>query len=125
MNQTTFQRALVGADRPFGPRAVASAESHPRPEPDFPVIGPRGQFTFRGHTVFLSERNAMLASVLVYHFDSEVSDIELLDRVWPDGTTRWMLLHHLHKLQRRLARLGLAIVDVSERSHALRAADAA
>ena len=105
MNQATFQRALVGAD--------------------FPVIGPRGQFTFRDHTVFLSERDAMLASVLVYHFASEVTDIELLDRVWPDGTTRWMLLHHLHKLQRRLTRLGLSIVEVPERSHVLRPVDTA
>ncbi len=87
---------------------------------DFPVIGPRGQLTFRDHTVFLSERNAMLASVLVYHFDAEVTDTELLDRVWPDGTTRWMLRHHLHKLQRRLNRLGLSIVEASEHSHALR-----
>jgi DNA-binding response OmpR family regulator len=120
MNQTTWQRALVGADRPFGPRLGTRGERHPYRQLDSPVIGPRGQLTFRDHTVFLSERNAMLASVLVYHFDSAVSDVELLDRVWPDGTTRWTLLHHLHQLQRRMARLGLSIVEVSERSHALR-----
>ena len=125
MNQSTWQRALVGADRPIGPRVGTRGERHPHARPDSPVIGPRGQVTFRDHTVFLSERNAMLASVLVYHFESEVADIEILDRVWPEGTTRWTLLHHLHKLQRRLARLGLSIVEVSERSHALRPADAA
>ena len=125
MNETSLQRALVGADRPFAPRIGAIAGRHPHCPPDLPIIGPRGQFTFRDHTVFLSERNAMLASVLVYHFDDAVSDVELLDRVWPEGTTRWTLLHHLHKLQRRLARLGLSIVTVSERSHALRPAEAA
>ena len=125
MNQTTFQRALIGADRPLGPRVGPVAERHPQHQPDFPVIGPRGLLTFRDHTIFLSERNAMLAGVLVYHFGAEVADIELLDRVWPDGTTRWTLLHHLHKLQRRLARLGLSIVEVSEHSRALRAAETA
>ncbi len=120
MNETTVVRALVGADRPFGPRVGTTGERHPYHRPDSPTIGPRGELTFRDHTVFLSERNAMLASVLVYHFDEEVADVELLDRVWPEGTTRWTLLHHLHKLQRRLARLGLSIVEVSERSHALR-----
>jgi hypothetical protein len=125
MNQSTWQRALVGADRPFGPRLGATPERHPYHQPDSPAIGPRGQLTFRDHSVFLSERDAMLATVFVYHFDSEVADIELLDRVWPDGATRWMLLHHLHKLHRRLARLGLSIVEVSERSHALRPVEAA
>lgn len=120
MNQTTFQRALVGADRPFGPWVGTNGERPRYHPPESPMIGPRGQLTFRDHTVFLSERDAMLASVLVYHFDSAVSDVELLDRVWPEGTTRRMLLHHLHKLQRRLARLGLSIVEVSARSHALR-----
>ena len=125
MNQTAFHRALVGADRPFGPRADTTAGHHACQQRDFPVIGPRGQLTFRDHTVFLSERDAMLATVLVYHFGSEVADIELLDRVWPDGTTRWTLLHHLHRLQRRMNRLGLSIVEISERSHVLRAVDAA
>jgi hypothetical protein len=120
MMPTTWQTALLGGDHPFGPWKGADAEHQERHEPDSPVMGPRGRFTFRDHTVFLSERNAMLASVLVYHFDSEVSDVELLDRVWPEGTTRWSLLHHLHTLQRRLARLGLRIDEVSERSHALR-----
>ena len=97
MNQTVWQRALVGADRPFGPRVGMSAEHHGHHPVDVPTIGPRGQLTFRGRTVFLSERNAMLAGVLVYFFDAEVSDTELLDRVWPEGATRWTLLHHLHK----------------------------
>jgi hypothetical protein len=124
MNESMLQRALVGADRPFGSHLSAAAERRPGHEPDAPTIGPHGQLTFRDHTVYLSERNAMLAGILVYHFDSEVADAALLDRVWPEGTTRWTLLHHLHKLQRRLARLGLNIVDVSDRSHALRPAEA-
>jgi hypothetical protein len=60
--------------------------------------------------------------VLVYHFDEEVADLALLDRVWPEGATRRTLLHRLHRLQRRFERIGLNIVEVSDRSHALRPA---
>ena len=100
------------------------AGRHPHCRPDLPIIGPRGQFTFRDHTVFLSERNAMLASVLVYHFDDAVSDVELLDRVWPEGATRRTLRHRLSRLDHRLSRIGLRIVEVSDRAHVLRPAAA-
>jgi hypothetical protein len=125
MNEAMLLRALVGADRPFGTRLGASPEHDARLEANAPLIGPHGQLTFRDHTVFLSERNALLAGVLVYHFDSEVSDVELLDRVWPEGTNRGTLLRHLHRLERRVARVGLSIDEVSERSHALRPVEAA
>ena len=84
-----------------------------------PSIGPRGELTYRGRTVCLSERNALLTGVLVYHFGSYLTDPELLERVWPEGATRRTLRRHLRRLDRRLARVGLTIVDSGYRSHAL------
>ena len=55
---------------------------------DVPIIGPGGRLTYGGRTVCLSERNALLVGVLIYHFGSELTDLELLYRVWPDGATR-------------------------------------
>jgi len=86
---------------------------------EMPSIGPRGELTYRGHSVCLSERNALLVSVLVYHFGAELTDLELLDRVWPEGATRRTLRLRLRRLDRRLARVGLTIVDSGNRSHAL------
>jgi len=86
---------------------------------EMPSIGPRGQLTYRGHSVCLSERNALLVGVLVYHFGTAMSDLELLERVWPEGATRRTLWLHLRRLDRRLAPVGLTIVDSGYRSHAL------
>ena len=107
-----------------GETAIVAA----RPEPtqrleEVPVIGPRGQLSFRNRTVCLSERNALLASVLVYHFGAELSDVELLERVWPDGATHRTLRWSLRRLDRRLGRVGLAIFHSGYRSHALRPAE--
>lgn len=120
-----WQRTLVGADRPFGPGVGMSAAPHLHEPRDVPAIGPRGRLTYRGHTVFLSERNALLAGVLVYHFESDVTDTELLDRVWPEGATRRTLRRRLSQLTRRLARIGLAVAEESDGSHVLRPAEPA
>jgi hypothetical protein len=95
------------------------------PEPalavdDMPIMGPRGLLSYRNHTVYLSERNAVLAGVFVYHFGAELSDVELLERVWPDGATRHTLRWQLRRLERRLGRVGLTIFDTGYRSYALR-----
>ena len=90
-------------------------------QPDeLPVIGPRGRLTYRNRTVCLSERNALLVGVFVYYFGSELTDLELLDRVWPEGATRWTLRLCLARLDRRLARVGLTIAELGDHSHALR-----
>ncbi|MDQ1460483.1 MAG: hypothetical protein QOI08_1967 [Actinomycetota bacterium] len=120
MNQTTWQRALVGADRTIYTDRGAAPAGH-APEPDeVPFMAPRGRLTFRRHTVFLSERDALIASVFLYYFGTEVGDLELLDRVWPEGATRRTLRHRLHRLERRFARVGLELVEVSDHAHALR-----
>ena len=106
-------------------QALALGEEHARPLHAVPSIGPRGQLTYRHRTVCLSERNAMLASVFVYHFEEELSDLQLLDRIWPDGATRFTLRMCLRQLDRRLSRIGLTIVEVADHAHALRAVEAA
>ena len=98
---------------------IATPSDHAGCLHGMPAVGPRGQLTYRDRTVCLSERNALLVSVLIYHFGSELTDLELLDRVWPDGATRHTLRRHLRRLDRRLARVGLTIVDSGYRSHAL------
>lgn len=118
----SWQGALVGAYRPQDLHVAASTE-HACEPPDVPMIGPRGQLTYGGRTSHLSERNALLAGVLVYYFESEVTDVELLDRVWPEGATRRTLRHRLRRLDRRLARVGLRIVEAGDRSHALHAVE--
>lgn len=110
-------------DEETATRVVALPE-HTQCLDDLPVIGPRGQLTYHNCTVYLSERNALLASVFVYHFGTELSDLELLERVWPDGATRHTLRWHLRRLDRRLGRVGLTIFDSGYRSHALRPAEA-
>lgn len=87
--------------------------------PAAPMIGPRGQLNYRDRTVYLSERNAMLAGVLVYYFESAVTGVELLDRVWPEGATRRTLRHRLGRLDRRLGRLGLKIVEAGDGTYTL------
>ncbi len=114
-----WQRALTGADRPFAIDVAVRAE-HVSDAEDVPTIGPRGEIHYGDRTAFLSERDALLASVLVFHFESELTDTELLGRVWPEGATWRTLLHSLHRLNRRLGRLGLEIVAVGDRAHALR-----
>lgn len=103
-------------------QALALGEADARPQHVVPSIGPRGELTFRHRTVCLSERNAMLASVFVYHFEEDVTDLVLLDRVWPEGATRLTVHMCLRQLDRRLGRVGLTIVEVAEHAHALRAA---
>ena len=85
-----------------------------------PTIGPRGELTYKGDTVCLSERNALIAGALLYHLETGLTDLELLTRVWPEGTSRWTMLRALGQLDRRLARVGLAVVAVGDRAHALR-----
>jgi len=104
-------------------QALAFGEEETRPLRAVPSLGPRGQLTYRHRTICLSERNAMLASVFVYHFEEELTDLELLDRIWPDGATRFTVRMCLRQLDRRLARVGLTIVDVAEHVHALRAVE--
>ena len=94
-------------------------QREPRAE-HMPIIGPRGLFSYRDRTVYLSERNAILAGVFVYRFGAEVSDVELLERVWPDGATRRTLHWQLRRLERRLRRVGLTIFDTGYRSYVLR-----
>ncbi len=91
--------------------------------PEMPTIGPHGLLTYRGHSVCLSERNAQLAGVFIYHFNSELTDLVLLDRVWPEGVTRWTLRLCVRRLDRRVQRVGLMIVEVGEHAHAMRSAD--
>ena len=62
-------------------RSIATLTRREPHVDETPIIGPRGRFSFRGRTVYLSERNAILAGVFVYHFGAEVSDVELLERV--------------------------------------------
>jgi DNA-binding response OmpR family regulator len=99
--------------------ALAMLRGGAQSQPEEPTVGPRGQLNYRGRTVCLSERNALLVGVLVYHFGSELTDLELLDRVWPEGATRRTLRLHLRRLDRRLTRVGLRIVESGDRSHAL------
>jgi hypothetical protein len=106
------------------PQALASAEEATRPLRAVPSIGPQGRLTYRHRTICLSERNAMLASVFVYHFEEDLTDLELLDRIWPDGATRFTVRMCLRQLDRRLARVGLTIVQVAGHAHALRALEA-
>lgn len=103
---------------------VVALPDHTRHPDETPVIGPRGKLSYRNRSVYLSERHALLASVLVYHFGAELSDVELLERVWPDGATRQALRWHLRRLDRRLHRVGLEIFDSGYRTHALRPAEA-
>ena len=105
-------------------QALAIGQEETRPLRAVPSIGPQGRLTYRHRTVCLSERNAMLASVFVYHFEEELTDLELLDRIWPDGATRFTVRMCLRQLDRRLARVGLTIVQVAEHAHELRAAEA-
>ena len=101
-------------------QALAFGEVDALRRPDVPSIGPRGMLTYRNRSVCLSERNTMLVSVFVYHFDEELTDLELLDRVWPEGrTTRWTVRMCLRQLDRRSPRVGLTIVEVGEH-HAAR-----
>ena len=58
-------------------RSIATLTRREPHVDETPIIGPRGRFSFRGRTVYLSERNAILAGVFVYHFGAEVSDVEL------------------------------------------------
>lgn len=112
-----FEQVIDLPDRESDPHMTApSCTAHPH---DLPSIGPRGELTYRGHSVCLSERNALLAGVLVYHFGTALTDLELLERVWPEGATRRTLRLHLRRLDRRLARVGLTVVDAGYRSHAL------
>lgn len=104
--------------------SVVALPEHAQHLDEIPVIGPRGRLSFRHRTVCLSERNALLASVFVYHFGAELSDVELLERVWPEGATRHTLRWSLRRLDRRLGRVGLAIFDSGYRSYALRPAEA-
>ena len=85
-----------------------------------PVIGARGLLTYGDRAVCLSERNALLLGVLIYHFGSDLTEVELLDRVRPEGATRRTLRLQLRRLDRRLARVGLTIVDSGYRTYALR-----
>ena len=98
---------------------IATLREHTGSLQGMPAVGPRGRLTYRDRTVCLSERNALLVGVLIYHFGSELTDLKLLDRVWPEGATRRTLRLHLRRLDRRLARVGLTIVDSGNRSHAL------
>src|SRR6202142_3513874 len=82
------------------------------PAPDVPTMGPHGLLTYRGRSVCLSERNALLAGVFIYRFNSELTDLELVDRMWPEGATYWTVRLCLRRLDRRLVRVGLTIVDV-------------
>ncbi len=95
-----WQRALVGADRPFA-IDVAVRSEHVPGAAEVPTIGPRGEIHYGERTAFLNERDALLASVLVFHFESELTDAELLGRVWPEGATWRTLRHSLHRLNRR------------------------
>jgi hypothetical protein len=90
---------------------------------EMPAIGPHGLLTYRGHSVCLSERNSLLAGVFIYHFNSELTDLELLDRVWPEGATHWTVRLCLRRLDRRVARVGLTIVPIGEHAHSMRSAD--
>lgn len=87
---------------------------------DMPIMGPRGRLTYRDHSVYVSERNALMLSVLLYHYGDVLSDIELLERVWPDGATRHTLRWHLRRLDRRVRRVGLELVDLGDHTHGLR-----
>ena len=118
----SWQGAPVGAYRPQDLH-VAARIQHACEPPDVPMIGPRGQLIFRDRTSRLSERETLLAGVLVYYFEAEITDAQLLDRVWPEGATRRTLRHRLRRLDRRLARVGLRIVEVGDRSHALHAVE--
>ena len=86
---------------------------------EVPIVGPRGLLTYGDHSVCLSPRYASLASELVHHFGSEVTDLQLLDRVWPGGATRRKLRRRLQRLDRRVGRVGLRITDSGYRTHAL------
>jgi DNA-binding response OmpR family regulator len=106
-------------DRETASRVITFPEVTSSPD-EMPIIGPRGRLTFGGHSVYLSERNALLLSVLLYHFGRELTDVELLERVWPEGATRHTLRWHLRRLDRRVGRVGLEIVDVGDHTHVLR-----
>ena len=90
---------------------------------DMPTMGPHGLLTYRGRSVCLSERNALLAGVFIYHFNSELTDLEVLDRVWPEGATHWTVRLSVRRLDRRISRVGLTIIEVGDRAHAMRSAD--
>jgi DNA-binding winged helix-turn-helix (wHTH) protein len=109
--------------QPFDRETAARVLTLPEPVPavdELPIMGPRGQLTFRNHSVCVSERNALLLSVLLYHYGNGLSDIELLERVWPEGATRHTLRWHLRRLDRRVRRVGLELVDLGDHTHALR-----
>ena len=99
------------------------ARDHRAGRREVPIVGPRGLLTYGDRSVCLSARNVSLVGALVHHFGSEVTDLELLDRAWPEGATRRKLRLRLRRLDRRLARVGLQIADSGYRSHALLPSD--
>jgi hypothetical protein len=118
----TTQYAVETADRA---REVLTAErvEHARYEDEMPSIGPHGLLTYRARSICLSERNALIAGVFIYHFNSELTDLQLLDRVWPEGATHLTLRLCLRRLDRRVRRVGLTIIEVGEHAHEMRAVD--
>jgi len=101
--------------------AVAPPDDTATTDAPLPHLGPNGELSYRGRRVCLSERNALLVGALLYHYERGLTNLELLARIWPDGATHWMLDRSLRQLDRRLARIGLAVVAEQER-HALRPA---
>jgi len=81
------------------------AHSHPRP----PVVDSLGQLKFRGRSLFLSPLDQRLAQVLVEHFGTIVSEAELIEAAWPEGSTNQTLRVHISRLRQRVSRFGLTI----------------
>ena len=81
------------------------AASHPRR----PTVDDFGQLTHRGHSLFLSRIDHALAQALIARFGNIVTDDELIEDVWPDGTTNQALRVHMSRLRQRLGPLGLSI----------------
>ena len=79
MSRTDVARRHVQLRQPALQSAAAARA------PEMPTLGPAGLLSYRGRSVFLSERNAQLAGIFIYHFNSELTDLELLERAWPDG----------------------------------------
>ena len=75
-----------------------------------PIVDRHGRLLFRGAWVQLSPIEERLARVLAEADEAVVAEDDLLRRGWPSGNpTANALRVHLHRLRRRVERLGLEI----------------
>ncbi len=83
-----------------------------REHPMVPTLDDHGQMTFRRRRVFLSPADELLARALLARFDEGVSEVELLEAVWPGEQNAAKLRVLVSRLRKRIAPLGLGITAI-------------